>query len=222
MTDLTSTCARYGVSIDEMRTLETWEAVSARRELAWRWGKEGRDPAKFAADLGLTARQARKLAEQQQDLVNSYQEEAQRQHQTFLASDEAAHIRAELAKAQEANARLEQEVAFLQGYRGKAGVRRADGFTESETEILRIMVTRQSGEIHHEQNKALARHICNIRKKVPEGVTIITLVGEGYRMTEGREIMKPFLLGAKRDDNVWKRPSKSRRLSREKRAELTA
>ena len=40
----------------------------------------------------------------------------------------------------------------------------------------------------------------NIRKKLPHGVTVKTLIGEGYQLTGGRELLQTLLMGGGRDN----------------------
>ena len=82
---------------------------------------------------------------------------------------------------------LERTKAWSQGCRGD-GIDRVPGFTITETRILRIMAA--TGEVRYERMDAMQRHMSNIRKKLPPGVTIKTVVQQGYEVVTGMQALK--------------------------------
>lgn len=79
-------------------------------------------------------------------------------------------------------------------HQGAIPATRAPGFTPKQTWILRLLVSR--GSIHVDQAKCLQRHMSNLRKKLPRGVTIQTHPGEGlYTLERGKEILTRLLDG---------------------------
>lgn len=147
------------------------------------------------------------LIRRMQLILAAFQRAADDQHQAFLASDEAAHIRAELESAkaeigalQEENASLRRESAWKDGRRGD-GVRRADGFTETETGVLRRLAA--SGFVSNAHSNAVYRHVSNIRKKLKlyaldQTVRIKTIVGDGYELEAGADFLVKLLMGGRR------------------------
>lgn len=95
---------------------------------------------------------------------------------------------------------LEQRVIpWAEGRRGN-GVRKAkigaEVFTESETEILRILAS--TGGLAHNRLPAQQRHMSNIRKKLAKAncpVSIKTHVGDGYEVTSGRALLRRAVAG---------------------------
>lgn len=72
---------------------------------------------------------------------------------------------------------------------------RAPGLTVKQTAIIKLLVLR--GSIHKDQVACLQRHMSNVRKRLPKGVTIKTHAGEGlYTLERGREILQALLDGS--------------------------
>lgn len=89
----------------------------------------------------------------------------------------------------------ERTKAWSEGRRGD-GVDRAPGFTVTQTRVLRILAA--TGEIRYARmESSLQRHMSNIRKRLPPGVVIKTIIGVGYEVVEGMTALRA-LVSAKR------------------------
>lgn len=86
----------------------------------------------------------------------------------------------------------ERQLAWSAGRRGD-GIERVPGYTVTETRVLRILAS--TGEIRYERMESLQRHMSNIRKKLPPGVKIKTVVMQGYEVTAGLNALKRMVSG---------------------------
>lgn len=86
---------------------------------------------------------------------------------------------------------LERNKDWSQGRRAD-GVDRVPGFTVTQTRCLRILAA--TGEIRYDRMEAVQRHMSNIRKKLPPGVVIKTIVQQGYEVTEGILALRRLVL----------------------------
>ena len=111
------------------------------------------------------------------------------------ASEEAiAEALATISRLQDENRRLtlklveyERTAAWSTGRRGD-GIERVPGFTVTETRVLRILAS--TGEVRYDRMESLQRHMSNIRKKLPPGIKIKTIVMQGYEVTQGLNAIK--------------------------------
>lgn len=120
--------------------------------------------------------------------------------------DAIARALATITRLQEENARLsirlvevekrakdaERKAAWSEGRRAD-GIDRVPTFTITETRVLRILAA--CGEIRYERFESLQRHMSNIRKKLPPGVKIKTIVMQGYEVTQGMAALKRMVSG---------------------------
>ena len=86
---------------------------------------------------------------------------------------------------------LERNKDWSQGRRAD-GVDRVPGFTVTQTRCLRILAS--TGEIRYDRMEAVQRHMSNIRKKLPPGIQIRTVVQQGYEVTEGILALRRLVL----------------------------
>lgn len=89
---------------------------------------------------------------------------------------------------------LREQLAWADGRRGETGRVRADGFTATETRILRKLAT--VGNAYNGGEECLQRHMSNIKRKLQEQgapVEIETLVCQGYRLVKGKEHLVKML-----------------------------
>lgn len=102
-------------------------------------------------------------------------------------------------KLQRENARLQMKLveterhsAWSEGRRGD-GIDRVPGYTVTETRVLRILAS--TGEIRYGRFDAIQRHMSNIRKKLPPGIKIKTIVMQGYEVVTGISHIRRMLAG---------------------------
>jgi hypothetical protein len=126
--------------------------------------------------------------------------------QSGASAEAIAEAQSIITRLQEENARLsirlveterraqaaERKAAWSEGRRGD-GIDRVPGFTITETRVLRILCAH--GEIRYERFESLQRHMSNIRKKLPPGIKIKTIVQQGYEVTSGLHALKRMVSG---------------------------
>lgn len=207
--DARQICARYGVTLEKAQgKSKHWKPEQARAEIAHALKiKHKAKLNEISVFLGRKPADTAILIKRIELVHAAFQKQADTQHQAFLNSDEAAHIRAELETAQaaigalqEENASLKRESAWKDGRRAD-GVRRADGFTETETGVLRILASRAF--ISNTHSDAVYRHMSNIRKKLKaynldQTVKIKTIIGDGYELESGQGYLNNLLMGGRR------------------------
>lgn len=99
-------------------------------------------------------------------------------------------------EALEAENRAWQERWDMAEGRRAKGVRAIEGFTETQTQILRIICAR--GRAEHANYACLYRHMSNIRAKLSRmklAIEFRTHVGEGYELIQGKDILAALLRG---------------------------
>ena len=120
---------------------------------------------------------------------------------TNVSEEALAEALAVISKLQTENARLqmrlvetERNIAWSAGRRGD-GIDRVPGYTVTETRVLRILAS--TGEIRYGRPDmdSLQRHMSNIRKKLPPGIKIKTIVMQGYEVVSGIGAIKRMVAG---------------------------
>lgn len=132
-------------------------------------------------------------------MVKRYAKAKQEAQASGADAEAIARALETITKLQEENRRLtlrlvevERQAAWSTGRRGD-GIERVPGFTITETRVLRILAS--TGEVRYGRFESIQRHMSNIRKKLPKGISIKTVIQQGYEVTTGLNALKRMVSG---------------------------